>query len=606
MGKSKDLSIKYKLIMIGLFTTGAVLLFTGLALIINEYLSFRNALINNLTIQIKIIADNSTAALSFDDEKAAKEILKALKASPNITYAVTYSGDGSVFATYKRADMEDVFFQPPAPESNGYHIRRNHLDIFRQIVLDNESIGSVYIQSDLRVIYNSIKFYTGIVGVIIVVALVVAFIMISKLQQTVTKPILLLRQTTEKIAKGNFSAKAEIKSKDEIGFLAESFNMMTNKLLASREELVNAKDYVDNIIKSMTDMLIVVNPDATIRNVNQAAYDLLGYKEVEFVGKPIGMIFAGDDAFKETGIADLINRGFISGSEKLCMAKDGAEIPVLFSGSVMRDKNGRVQGFVCVASDITERKRLEEEKNDIQIKMAASSKLASLGEIATGVAHEINQPLTYISSFIQDLNMDLKDDAIDKAVLKKDLNVSYKQIKRINDIIQHLRTFGRSDDLAKDELSLETVLDNTLLIMGERMRLRNIDVIRDIEPNLPMVIGNANQLEQVFINLFQNAISAFVDKSKKAEIRIDIFLSNIKDFVIINVVDTGHGMDKKTLGRLFEPFFTTKEVGQGTGVGLSIVYGIVKEHKGSIVCESVIGKGSKFTIKLPTHHVSKR
>jgi signal transduction histidine kinase len=222
-----------------------------------------------------------------------------------------------------------------------------------------------------------------------------------------------------------------------------------------------------------------------------------------------------------------------------------------------------------------------------------------LGEIATGIAHEINQPLTYISSFNQRLRKSLDEDIIDKGELEEELKTSYSQVNRIVNIIDHLRIFGRSGDVVKQQISVEKVYDNTLLLMGERIRLRNIKMIRSIGPNLPLIPGNSNQLEQVFINLFHNAMDAFSKKPKDAEIHVEISFSEKKKLVIIKVSDNGVGIKKEECDKVFEPFFTTKEIGKGTGLGLSIVYGIIQEHNGNIVCESLPDNGATFTITLP-------
>jgi len=253
------------------------------------------------------------------------------------------------------------------------------------------------------------------------------------------------------------------------------------------------------------------------------------------------------------------------------------------------------------ASDITEHKQLEKEKQDMQIKMLQSSKLASLGEIATGVAHEINQPLTYISSFIQNMQDDLEENIkIDEDRLAKGLKTSYHEVNRITSIIQHLRTFGRQvDEVERQEVSIKTILDNTLLLMGERIRLCNVNLVENIGSEIPMVSANANRLEEVFINLFQNACDACHDKTENAEIHFTATASDDKDYVVIEVSDNGVGMEKKTLDRIFEPFYTTKEVGNGVGLGLSIVYGTIHKHKGTIVCRSEPGKGTTFEIRLP-------
>ncbi|MBT3878829.1 MAG: PAS domain S-box protein [Candidatus Scalindua sp.] len=576
-------------------TTGVALLFGSGILLINEFFTFRRSMIEDLTIQAKIIGDNSTAALAFDDKKNAGEILSALKSDTNIEFAVIYTQSGEPFATFQKNNIGKDFVLPPSPRSDGYRVEANHLAISQHIIFNNETIGTVFIRSNLNKLYTFLIWYASVISLVIAVSLGIAFSIITKLQHTVTKPVLLLRAKTKKVTQGDFTAKAEIKSKDEIGQLTEDFNKMTESLQATTV----SRDYVDSIITNMMDSLLVLDQDCTIHKVNQATLDLLGYTESEFLGQSIDMIYKSRDLFKDTIAIDLERKGSIVNREQIYLTKSVKEISVLFSCSLMRNNQGVTLGIVCVAKDITERKLIEKERQALQIKMMANSKLASLGEISTGIAHEINQPLTYISSFVQRLRRNLKNKLIDKSKLDKELDISYKQVNRIVDIIDHLRVFGRRDGMEKQQVSIEKVLNNTLILMGETIRMRNIKLIKNIEPNLPVIQGNSNQFEQVFINLLQNALGAFDNNIKNGKISIDISMLKDKELVVIIVSDNGVGIKREHLSKIFEPFFTTKEIGKGTGLGLSIVYGIIQEHRGSIECESTINEGTTFRIELP-------
>jgi PAS domain S-box-containing protein len=250
---------------------------------------------------------------------------------------------------------------------------------------------------------------------------------------------------------------------------------------------------------------------------------------------------------------------------------------------------------------IIERKRMTSQARQMEIKMVAVSELATLGEVAAGIAHEINQPLAYICSFIQSFEKDFDKRIVDLPWVRDRLGKAYGQAKRIDKIIRHLRTFGRKDkgEILMTPLKISDVLNDTLLIMSERIRLRNINLIINIDEDLPIIHGNSNQMEQVFINLFQNAIDALENVNKESKIYINISLSYNKKYIVIRFKDNGTGIDQHKINRIFEPFFTTKEVGKGTGLGLSIVYGIINDHKGVITCKSKINKGTTFTIELP-------
>ena len=272
--------------------------------------------------------------------------------------------------------------------------------------------------------------------------------------------------------------------------------------------------------------------------------------------------------------------------------KDGDRIQTLESAAPMLDDDGAVVGYVSTNTDISERKQAE-------AAVRQSSRLASLGQVAAGVAHEINQPLTYISTMTQATMEDFELDDVDKGRVLHRLTESRKYIKRINEIIGHLRTFGRGDEGEMSPVDLTTVLDNTLLLLGERLRQGNIALERHSEGGLPLVRANANQLEQVFVNLFQNASGALAGRREDRRITVAMASLPDSDQVQVKVSDNGVGIPPEDVEKVFEPFFSTKGVGEGTGLGLAIVYGIVQAHGGTITCESTLKKGTTFTITLP-------
>ncbi len=378
---------------------------------------------------------------------------------------------------------------------------------------------------------------------------------------------------------------------------------MTEKKLAE-EKLRKSKARFSGILDVAQDAIVSIDEAQRIIIFNKGAERIFGYSFNEVKGQPINIVIP--ERFWDNHKRHVENFGNSNMTAKdmnvhdykiFGLRKGGEEFPAEASISQYLEDGGKI--YTVVLRDITDRMRFDKERDEIQLKMMQNSKLASLGEIATGVAHEINQPLTYIRSFIQRLHRKLENDTFDKDKVKEWINTSLSQIARINSIIQHLRTFGRHGGEGKQKISIETVLNNTLLLIGERIRLRNIELKNDIEPGLPTVRGFASQLEQTFINLFQNAIYALSERSKDAEIRVDISISEDKASIIIKVADNGMGIKKENLGRIFDHFFTTKEEGMGTGIGLSIVNRIVKEHNGTITCESEVNMGSIFTITLP-------
>ena len=253
--------------------------------------------------------------------------------------------------------------------------------------------------------------------------------------------------------------------------------------------------------------------------------------------------------------------------------------------------------------EITERERAEDERRALEIKALTQSKLANLGEVAAGLAHEINQPLTYISTIGQVLLEDLKINQFDPDRAEYQLTEAHRQIGRINRIIEHLRTFGRADDGEMAPVDLETTLENSLLLLDQRIHLANIDLDLQVALNTPKIMGNANRLEQVFINLLQNSIDALEVGSigGKIGVRLGEYSSEEtgRPSVRIEFFDDGGGIPEEHINEIFDPFFSTKPAGKGTGLGLSIVYGIISDHGGTITCESESNSGTRFIITLP-------
>ncbi len=243
-----------------------------------------------------------------------------------------------------------------------------------------------------------------------------------------------------------------------------------------------------------------------------------------------------------------------------------------------------------------EMQRRERELRDKQEQLVQAGKLATLGELTTGVAHELNNPLNNIGLFVGNA-VDLIELAVtEKGQIVGELRHAMQQVSKATEIISHLRTFGRAAPVSREPISLRQVIERALSLMREQLRLRDIDVTVELGPEEPVVLGNAIQLEQVFINLLTNARDAVADSARKA---IRISGSARSGEVEVALADTGHGIPAGLERRIFDPFFTTKEVGKGTGLGLSITYGIIKEHGGTISVVSPPGEGATFLINLP-------
>ena len=245
-------------------------------------------------------------------------------------------------------------------------------------------------------------------------------------------------------------------------------------------------------------------------------------------------------------------------------------------------------------------KRVQERTEELEAKQAQlvqSAKLASLGELASGIAHELNNPLNNIGLFAGNAEQYASSGQGDTGPLRESLHHIQEQVRRAASIIRHIRTFARTAPHTHEEVSINEVLRQSVSLMLEELRLHNITVVFHLDETQPFVLGNTIQLEQIFVNLLTNARDAM----QAVDNRVVTITTHMIDekTVGVEIADTGAGIPTSLVSRIFDPFFTTKAVGQGTGLGLSITYGIVKEHRGTIEVRSDEGTGTRFILQFP-------
>jgi two-component system NtrC family sensor kinase len=251
----------------------------------------------------------------------------------------------------------------------------------------------------------------------------------------------------------------------------------------------------------------------------------------------------------------------------------------------MRDEQGNINSIVVVMTDITDSAELRD-------KLVHAEKMAAVGQLVSGVAHEVNNPLTAILGFADLLmeNPHIPEDA------RKDLRVILQEAQRTKQIVQNLLSFARQMPPQRNPVQLNLILRRTIQLRSYDFNSHGVDVIEHLDEGLPDIIGDAHQLQQVFLNILNNAYDAVHEVGRPA--RIEIMTTKAGDAVEVSFCDNGYGISDPD--RIFDPFFTTKEVGKGTGLGLSICYGIVKEHGGEILCHNnADGQGATFIVRFP-------
>jgi len=270
----------------------------------------------------------------------------------------------------------------------------------------------------------------------------------------------------------------------------------------------------------------------------------------------------------------------------------------------LHDSNRRLgdqrKAMIHIMGDLRETtqemERREQELRDKQEQLIQAGKLATLGELTTGVAHELNNPLNNIGLYVGNVIDQARLGELDGGRLVGDLEKAMEQVRKATEIISHLRTFGRVAPVILEPVDIDEVIERSLSLVQEQLKIRGIEVDFDLCPEELMVLANPIQLEQVFINLLTNARDALEDAKTK---RVRILTERHGDRIRVSVSDTGPGISPDLEARVFDPFFTTKEVGSGTGLGLSITYSILKEHGGEISVSSEPRRGATFEISLP-------
>ncbi|MBT4365003.1 MAG: GAF domain-containing protein [Desulfobacteraceae bacterium] len=361
----------------------------------------------------------------------------------------------------------------------------------------------------------------------------------------------------------------------------------------AQEALEKSAKYTENIINTMADLMIVLKPDLTISLVNPATCDLLGFAEDELLGLPIEKFFYDAMPFKKTIGEKIMEDGILKNPAMSYRNKSGKRLPVSFVGSAMYDNSKEdPAGFICIAHDMSEIEKLNRQVRHTQ-------KMAAVGTLAAGVAHEIKNPLAIIIQGLESLRFFLSSmPESDKS--NEMLDRIKGAAKRADTVVKGLLDFSRQTEIVFEKLEVASVINETILMIEHQFNKRNIKFIRRFSPDAKWIEADKNQMQQVFINLMVNSIEAM---PRGGNITISTELHEADpEKKNINIIfgDTGHGIPEDKIHEVFEPFFSIKTDSMSTGLGLSISRGIIENHGGTIDIYSEVDKGTKITISLPS------
>ncbi len=383
--------------------------------------------------------------------------------------------------------------------------------------------------------------------------------------------------------------------------LREYTELIEKRWMDTAEELTKTYLFQKNLIESSIDGIIGCDPDGRVIIFNKVSETMLGYPKQEVVGKlHIDRFFPPG---KYTELKEKMYSGEYGGMNRLTLyetslvAISGQLIPAQFSGAVLYEGKEEI-GSVAFFRDLREIHRLEQQFAD-QARLLHQDKMIALGRLAASVVHEINNPLAGVLNYARLMLKIMKKGPLTQdyqAKFANYLNLMENETNRCSMIVSNLLAFSRKSELEFTDVAINELLRKCLMLSGHKLELSNITVERQLQEGMPLIRGDYNQIQQCMINLVFNSIDAMPEGGKLV---VATSYNPGDRTVSIRVSDTGCGISEEDLPHIFEPFFTTKTEGQGLGLGLSMVDGIIDRHKGSIEVVSELGKGATFTLKLP-------
>ncbi|HKJ98584.1 MAG TPA: ATP-binding protein [Desulfotignum sp.] len=378
----------------------------------------------------------------------------------------------------------------------------------------------------------------------------------------------------------------------------------------------------ETILNGIRDFILIISPDQKILEVNEAFLKHMQYQRKDVIGKKCYEVFQRITR-KSSNCHDCCPLDQVVRKRRHCqvelsrMDQKGKTWYTELTIFPIWEKKGKILKFIEISRDITKRKSDEKKTREHLQKMVEErtrqlkesheqllhqDKMASLGKLSSSVVHEINNPVAGILNLVLLSKRILKEDSITESelgVFQQYLDLMETEIRRVTRIIGNLLAFARQSKIEVTRFDVNELIEQTLMINANLLRLNKIRIIEDLERNLPLIKGSEDQIQQVVMNLISNAVESMAQAPRK-RLTLKTASTPDKNAVKMQITDTGAGIPKAYISKIFEPFFTTKKKGKGVGLGLSVVYGIIEEHGGKMYVDSTEGRGTCFTITLHT------
>ena len=605
MSTFANLSIRKKLFLAIMGTSSMAVLAACIAfytLAINQY---KDAYFKDLQSLTRVIAYNCRAALIFDISEDAEKMLLALENRSSILAANIYTQQHDLFASYGNHTYLRVHPTEHRIAELNERTPKGTMLFHEDIILDNSKIGCITVLDNMHSIITFRNIALITLGVIVILVIFLSFLAAAKIRDVISEPISELATISQEISKNqDYSLRALKRGTDEVGHLVDTFNTMLEQISQRNNELRESEQRFRALVDQAADSFFLHDMNGRIIDANQRVCDTLGYTREELLSMTVEDIDTEADnaAYKEQYWKKMTPGSPVT-FEGLHLRKDGTSFPVEIRAGLM--KIGNQQVILSLARDLSERIKAEKDKRQLETQLQQAQKMESIGTLAAGIAHDFNNILSPIYGYVELAQLKVRDNP----ELSEYLNEVRSAAHRAKELVKQILTFSRQDSEKFSPVDVHVIIKEALKLLRASIPT-TIEIRQQIDPKCGYVMANPTQIHQVLMNLCTNAYHAMRETGgflgvtlKPVEISSGDFVKNINlrpgSYLLLEVSDTGSGMDKETMSRIFEPYFTTKAQGEGTGMGLSVVHGIVKSHGGNVTVYSEPGIGTTFHVYLP-------
>ena len=654
----RSMSIKWKQMLIIMLTSTVALLLACAIFVAYDVVSFRKEIVKKVSVLAEAIGNNCSGTIEYNDSKTAEETLGALRAETSITSACIYTRKGAVFAIYNRPGA--AAFTPPPLQAAGHEFRNDSLYLFHPITQRGETIGTIFVGSDLTYLKERLSRYPAVVGGMLAASLLVALILSNRLQRVVSNPILHLAQVARSVALDkNYSIRAKKQSADELGQLIDGFNEMLTQIQERDGALRAAHDHLERRVEERTDELRqsqalyhslvehlpvhVYRKDEAGRFVfvNSHFCEFQGMAAEQILGKTVFEITTDRDLAKRYASEDgqIMRSGEpIEREERHGNAGDHLRYLQVIKSPVFAS-DGKVVGTQGISFDITARKQAEAKLQEAHRELVKASRQAGMAEVATSVLHNVGNVLNSVNISTEMIAEKLKQSKAasiarvvalmrehaadlgefmthdpkgrqipgyleqlatclneEQVSVTKDIDSLRTNIEHIKVIVAMQQSYAKISGVT-EVVSVTDLVEDALRIDVSELERHGVELVRDYAPDIPAISVDKHKVLQILVNLIRNARYSCAE-SGNAEKHLTIQVRKGSGCVRIAVIDNGVGIPSENLTRIFNHGFTTRKAGHGFGLHSGAL--AAKETGGFLVAHSDgPGKGATFTLELP-------